>query len=375
MTDLQKILEIARRLRAESQPFAVATVVRIGGSTYRRPGARMLIDASGQHWGTISGGCLEGEIAERAIDVIANGKAVLEPFNLADDDIVLGFGTGCDGIVHVLIEPAGFEDDIDVLQAIDECIRERRSGVLATVLGGIGPSAGSHYFIDDTGDWQFWWEPDDAWVTEAIVEAGPPSAEWDARIPWTSRQLETDSGPLELLLEQIRPPVRLTIYGDGHDVRAMVAAGSAMGWMVDVVGGKPAAELASRFPDASAHHFLMHPESARDILEPDERTAIVLMTHNFIRDRELLNALSGSDAGYIGLLGPAERAGRMISEIGSLEDDPRIFAPVGLDIGTETPEEIALATVAEIQSVMSGRSAGSLRDRNAPIHGEREPLR
>ena len=105
MKELLDILNKAQQLRDEGKQFAIATVVKIGGSTYRRPGARMLISEDGSKWGTISGGCLEGEVAQRAIEVIETGKPVLVPFNLEEDDIVLGFGTGCNGIVHVLIQP------------------------------------------------------------------------------------------------------------------------------------------------------------------------------------------------------------------------------------------------------------------------------
>jgi xanthine dehydrogenase accessory factor len=150
-----------------------------------------------------------------------------------------------------------------------------------------------------------------------------------------------------------------------------------MGWQVVVVGRKPAGALAARFPEADDHIFLMHPESVMERVIPDRRTAAVVMNHTYVRDRELMGSLLESHIPYVGMLGPSERTGRMIEELTgqgpALTNDKRarLFGPVGLDIGTETPEEIALAAIAEIQAVLHGRSGLNLRNRTGPIHSGR----
>ena len=137
MKELLSILSQANHLSQKNQRYAIATVVKIGGSTYRRPGARMLITEEGEHWGTISGGCLEGEVAQQALQVIETQQARLLPFNLEEDDIVLGFGTGCNGIVHVLIQPIPPDTSQSCVDALVHCIHHRQRGVMATIISHV----------------------------------------------------------------------------------------------------------------------------------------------------------------------------------------------------------------------------------------------
>lgn len=382
MKELLEILDMARRMRTDGETFAVATVVKIGGSTYRRPGARMLVDTEGTTWGTISGGCLEGEVAQQAMAVLQDGAPRLLPFELGEDDLVLGFGTGCDGVVHVLIEAVGAGSSDAVTNLIDTCIQARRRGVLVTVIdgsGALGENVGGHVLLDEAGDVHGGLA--DGALQDEVLSAAQhlldAEREKGQTYLWHTRTVERERGTAELLLEVVRPPLRLFILGEGHDVRAMARIAKPMGWQVIVVGRKPADVLAERFPEADEHVFLMHPGDVLEHIAPDAWSAAVVMNHTYVRDKEVMTTLLGSSIPYVGMLGPKERTARMIEELAADDEAltdaqlARLFGPVGLDIGTETPEEIALAAAAEIQAVLHYREGGSLRGRAEPIHAAR----
>lgn len=386
MNELLEILAVARRLRAAGRAYLVATVVKIGGSSYRRPGARMLIDDRGQTWGTISGGCLEAEVAQQALALLAEGRPRLVPFDLGEDDLVLGFGTGCDGTVHVFIAPVPAAPKPGVLDLFEQCIDTRRRGVLVTVIDAAGTLAGdlgAHLLLDEAGDLTDGLAG--SALRDEVLEAAQALLEieqTEARTYlWHTRVFTHKAGTAEVLLEVVRPPIRLFVFGEGHDVHGLVRLAKSVGWTVVVVGRKPAEVLAQRFPEADAHLFLMHPEDALRQMTPDARSAAVVMNHTYVRDRALLAVLLNTALPYVGLLGPRERTARMLAELTAEGTAPtaaqrqRLFGPLGLDIGTETPEEIALSAIAEIQAVLHHRAGGSLRARREPIHDTRSTRR
>lgn len=387
MRELRSLLEEAERLAVAGTPHVVATVVRIGGSTYRRPGARMLVEADGTNRGTISGGCLEGEVTRQALQLLAEGiPARLLPFNLADDDLIYGFGTGCDGVAHVLLERVPGPGRQSPLALLHQCLKDRRQAVLATVIET----------SDLTSDWlgrHLLFREDGLSVSD--LPEGPVAAQirdvakqlreqllagGEVR-GWATHCLAERAVQMEVLLEAVQPPLRLLIFGEGHDVFPVVRFARGLGWEVEVIGRRPPEELARRFPEADACHFLMHPEQLTQHVKIDRRTAALVMHYTYLRDRQVLETLLfESPLPYIGMLGPKERTERMLSELARTHgarleaERSRVYGPVGLDISTETAEEIALAALAEIQAVLHGRSARPLRERNAPIHGERPPL-
>ena len=371
MKELLHLLTEADRLRRAQQPFALATVVKINGSTYRRPGARMLIDPDGATCGTISGGCLEQEVARQALAVIETGRAQVLPFDLTDDDLILGFGTGCNGIVHVLIEPVPVPGRTDPTHLVEACLAGRQSGVMAQIIDASDDAdlLGRRLLLleDDTtrGDL-------DAPSLRAALhqEAAQTLAEGRHKI----RPYATKGGPVEVLFEVVRPPVRLVLFGAGHDVAPVVRLAKTMGWPVTIVGRKPAAVLAERLPEADEHIFLMHPDQALDYVRLDARSAAVVMNHQYTRDKALIGVLLHAPVPYIGALGPRDRAGRIVDELREEQPDltdahfARVHGPIGLDIGTETPEEIALSMIAEIQAIHHHRTGGMLRHRAGAIH-------
>lgn len=361
----------AQRLREAGEAYAVATVVKIGGSTYRRPGARMLIETKGAHYGMISGGCLEEEVAQQALRVLAQGAVELLAFDLTDEAPLLGFGMGCNGLVHVLIEPVPAADREDPAHLIGACIDRRQSGVLIQVISA----------------------PDGADLLGRkllLLEDGTVIGNVDARLSHPVRsvarsvladghhkveQITTANGPVELLYEVVHPPMRLVLFGAGHDVGPVVLLAKTLGWSTTVVGRQAVPILAERFPMADNHIFLMHPRDASTYVPLDERSAALIMNHQYARDKILIGALLETTIRYIGALGPRDRTDRIKQEL--REENPwitddhldRIYGPVGLDIGTETPEEIALSAIAEIQATFHGRAGGRLRDRQGAIHG------
>ena len=385
MKELLDILNQAQELRDEGKQFAIATVVKIGGSTYRRPGARMLISEDGSKWGTISGGCLEGEVAQRAMDVIETGKPVLVPFDLEEDDIVLGFGTGCNGIVHVLIQPHLENTKPSLLEALNFCISNRRTSVMATVISAPVESSsilGSHLVLLDQD------EIGPSTLPESLYDTLLPTSRQFLREElnrgqmylWHTHSFETREGEIEVLFEIVRPPIHLHIFGEGHDVHAVLAQALLLGWHVSIIGRKPVEVLEDRFPHATSAQFLMHPEQVLDLISPDGRSAALVMNHTYVRDRDIMQVLLNSSMPYIGMLGPRERTEQMLSDLREKNQTPaaetlgKLFGPVGLDIGTETPEEIALSAIAEIQAILHRREGAPLRNRESPIHSTRVPI-
>jgi xanthine/CO dehydrogenase XdhC/CoxF family maturation factor len=375
MKDRIHLLATAVRLRSESQPFALATVVKINGSTYRRPGARMLVEQDGTTHGIISGGCLEGEVAQQAVALLNGGTPQVLPFDLTDDDLILGFGTGCNGIVHVLIEPMPTPGRTDPTQLLDACLRDRYLGVLATIIDAPDGSdlLARRLLLRDDGN--VYGDLPDAKLRDTILTKAPAvRAEGRHQI----QTIATDEGNAEVLFEIVQPPVRLVIFGTGHDVHPVVRIAKELGWPVTIVGRKPPEALAERFPDADEHRFLMHPEEVNQQVPIDARSAAVVMNHNYLRDKTLVGALLTAPVPYVGALGPHERTERMLAELQaenpSLPDVAydKVHGPVGLDIGTETPEEIALSIIAEIQAVHHNREGGMLRHRHGAIH---EPVK
>ncbi len=365
MTDMQRMLQASARFREIGGAYSVATVVRVGGSTYRRPGARMLVGPDTGHIGMISGGCLEAEVAVRAGKILERGDAEVASFDMTDEDEITGFGTGCNGTVEVLIEPFPGRQRIDPLEVAGRCHENRRRCVVVHVIGGDNALLGQRLVCWEDGQ------------VEGDCNAVPVTGDEALRELERGRHVIKQSGSLELLFEVMLPPVRVLLLGSGHDVAPVARAAGALGWDVVVIGPKPLASPAKAFPGANAYAFVMHPDQLLQHVSPDARSAAVVMNHNYVRDKALTQALLTSDVPYIGLLGPRDRAARMVDELRSCKgalpaaQERRLFGPVGLDIGAETPEEIAHAIVAEIQAVMYDRGGGMLRDRTRSIH---EPM-
>lgn len=352
MSDITFLLPEVERLRAADQTFAIGTVVRISGSTYRQAGGRMLVREDLSTWGLISGGCLEEEIAREAESVLQTGQPVLRSYDMTGPDDRLGFNTGCNGAVDVLITRGS-----PALAHLKTSMAQRETGVLIQTVSG-PDEPGSATWI---GTQELHKLNNDEVLLTHVKET--------VQSKQSTYLQEHDRA---LLIEYLQPPIRAVVFGTGADAKPLVLICSALGWEVTLVGRRSQSWLREHFPRARQHVFLMHPESALDHLASDDRTAAVVMNHNVDRDRTLTRELLRSSIPYVGLLGPRARCreiaeAAMANGVASVALD-RLYGPAGLDTGAETPEEIAMSIVAEILSVLNGRPASHLRDGSGPIH-------
>ena len=395
--ELQAIVDAHLRARREGRGAALVTVVRTSGSTYRRPGARMLVlaEADGgtrsvgaDFLGSISGGCLEDDARDHAREAMADGRARLVRYDTtAEGDVLYGSGLGCQGVVEVLIESLSADPGTDPDHPADPvgCIawslRHRRSSALASVVGVEPPGTGAK--AARAGDFLWLAENGEPVTTLADPALAGLLAE-DTRTALRqsrggSREHRLPGGQrVQAFVDLIVPPRSLLICGAGYDAVPLAHLGKELGWRVRVVDGRKAYTVPERFPGVDELIHCPPPQfAARILIEPGE--AAMVMTHNFLHDRDVLRALLGSTAGYIGVLGPRKRTDRLLEELAADggQGQPmlgarslrRLHGPAGLDIGAEAPEQIALAIIAEIEAVSARRRGGVLKRRKAPLHG------
>jgi xanthine/CO dehydrogenase XdhC/CoxF family maturation factor len=334
----------------------------------------MLVAAGGQTWGTISGGCLERDVARRARGLIAeNLPAQIVCYETDREDggeedarpvPDPGPSLGCGGRIEILIEPLPLENPGPML-ALQAVVRQRKHAAIATVIraSSNAVATGSHLVQIDR---------------EKIVGSLPDSALHES----IARHLASESGPFQLdrrdlaaggwadvLIEWLHPAQAIAIFGDGHDVAPLVEIAATLGWHITVVGSRSQAHLDRQFPKAQSRLWAQDVSTIARDLPPD--TAAVVMGHNFSRDSAALAALLASPRAFIGVLGPRRRTARLLAAHGhAIENvaDENLYSPVGLDLGAENPEQVALSIIAEIQSVAAGGSGQSLRARSGPIH-------
>jgi xanthine dehydrogenase accessory factor len=371
MKELRDIIGALRALQARGERAALATITRVRGSTYRREGARLLIQADGRTLGSISGGCLEGDVAEAARDVIQTGRPRLLSYDLtADDDAVWGLGLGCNGAITVFVEPVPGTGGTDLVALLEDSIEHRRVAALATLVGAPspGPALGARLFVPEDGDVRGSFG--DAQLDARVIEAarGQIAAGHAA-----TRPVEMAGGAGEVFIEVVVPPLPLLICGAGHDALPLARLAHELGWWVMVADSRPAFATRDRVPWAD-QVILAEDHEVAVKADIDRRTFVVVMTHNFLHDLNILRGLLRTPARYIGLLGPKARTEKLLSDLAeeklSLDEAQRarLYAPVGLDTGADSPEEIALSITAEILAVRNGRTTASLRDRRGPIH-------
>jgi xanthine/CO dehydrogenase XdhC/CoxF family maturation factor len=372
VSEITDVLGAIESLSAQGQRMALATIVAVRGSTYRRPGARLLVPEEGAPIGNISGGCLEGDVADLARVVMQEGTARLAGWDLtADDDDVWGLGLGCNGAIEVFIEPA--EQAAAVTHALRAALEREEPICVVTVVESEAPefvAPGARLVVAREGEVEGSLGGDvDA---EAIAAANRALAAGRS-------EMHALGHGVRAFVEVLEPPLRLVICGAGHDAIPLVRAAAGVGWRAVVVDDRPAFLTKERFPDAHAFIDVEAPSDVATSAPLEDRTFAVVMTHNYLRDRDYLRGLLASEVGYIAMLGPAARSHRLLSDLadeGSEIDDGdrgRIHSPAGLDLGAEGPEEIAQAIVAEIVAVRHGRAGGFLRERAGPIHDRPRP--
>ncbi len=308
MKEFEQILALWSQLEAKGESAVLATVVKTSGSSYRLPGARLLLTSTGQRVGSVSGGCLEDDLVKKAWWLTENGPVIRRYDTTPDGEIAAEYGLGCNGIIHVLLERLTPGNAV-ALDAIRRVRETRSSSVISHPLDGA-----------------------------------------------------------EIFAETLVPPLRLLIFGAGDDAIPLVTLAKFLGWEVFVFDGRSHYARPEKFPQAD--QVMVRAPGSREALPIDPWTAAVLMSHSYSQDLEMFKELVGSKLRYLGILGPRKRALQMLSDAG-LEhamDNQFLHSPMGLDIGADGPEQVALAVTAEIQAAINGRDGGLLRERAGSIH-------
>lgn len=372
MSQSKELQDILAALDQAGKPRVLATVIEARGSTYRRAGARLLILGDGTLVGGLSGGCLEIDILARSEDITADGRPTVVTYDHSSDvDLVFGLALGCNGVIRVLIEPLPGGEPPAYLRAIQTSLALRQAMALAVVVGcsdDLGHRPGERLWIG--ADIAIGGALARSAYAECIID--------DAREVLNSGRSElktygSDAGELEIFIESVRPPPSLIIFGAGHDAIPLADLGKRLGWHITVVDGRPAFVSRERFPMADEVR-LCRAEAVPNEISLQETGAAVVMNHHYHHDRAILAHLLASPVPYVGVLGPRERTRKMLEELDrdGLGFDQtrlsRLHGPAGLDLGAETPDQVALSIIAEILAVSSGRSGAPLKYREAPIH-------
>ena len=337
-----------RRGRAVDEPLVLATVIATEGSTYRKPGAMMLIAADGTFAGLISGGCLEGDLAQHARAVFETGEPARVTYDMsAGDDLVWNLGIGCDGVIHLQLQRLSSGDGLDVLQRLERSHADRQTVVLAVSLGA---GAGRIAARDAAG----------AFAGDRGLRAPLDRA---ARIgsDWRSRRVADEAGAPgdEIMLIHAPAPVRVLLCGAGPDALPLARLLAELDWEVVVADHRPAFARADRFP-GGCRIVRCRPGALAENVDLDRLDAAVIMSHHLENDATFLGQVARARPRYVGALGPRARRARLQEMAGCT--DLFVRGPVGLDIGAELPAAIAVAIVAEIHAVLNDRDGRSLTE-------------
>jgi len=367
MKEIMDILAAYEKAAKDHQKTALATVVLVEGSAYRRAGARMLITEDGQWTGAISGGCLEGDALRKARMVILQQEPMLVTYDtMDDDDAKFGVGLGCNGIIHILIEPVS-DGEINPVTLLKAVISAPRCSVLVTLFNLADRKAAQPGLCLFLTDGQTIEKGLERWSfkNELLADAN--------KVIVTRRPAFTAYQGYTAFLECVKPVISLVILGAGNDAIPLSKMAALLGWNITIADGRPNYMSTERFPPV-AKLVVAKPKQVLDSIEINECTAFVLMTHNYNYEFAFLKELLPLHPAYIGLLGPKKKLERMLGELeesGTMVTDRNletIHGPVGLDIGSETSEEIALSIVAEVKAVFAGRNGHSLKYKSTVIH-------
>ncbi|NEP02123.1 MAG: XdhC family protein [Symploca sp. SIO2E9] len=372
MNEIDAILTAFAASQHNHEPVFLATVVNIQGSTYRQPGARMLITSTGNMVGTISGGCLENDVFEHTRVSMPDRQPIVVTYDTtADEDIVWGFGLGCNGVVKILIELLEQDHRLNPLAFINQCFHNKQPGIIATVIaieGTVNVRVGERLILksDHSVNTNIQ-EP----ALKAVLLQEAQFALQTQKCGFHKYQLA--QGKVDIFIEVIKPPPNLIIFGAGRDSIPVAQFAKALGWRVTIVD--------CRATEVTKERFVMADEvilTRREILHKqtcaDDYTMAVVMTHNYLDDLEILKILIPSTSSYIGCLGSKQRTERLLQNLRTegvqynQQQLQKLHAPIGIDIGADTPEAIALSIITEIQAVLAKRGGGFLKNRIEPIH-------
>lgn len=374
MKELHEIIKAYDAATKVGKASVLATVVHLEGSSYRRPGARMLVLEDGMMIGAISGGCLEGDALKKALLTFTEKKSRLVTYDTSDeDDVNVGIQLGCEGVIQVLFEYIDSSNAIHPIELLRKATSKRQQVVVVTLFDLTDKKnnqIGTCLVKEQCGE-----------ITAVIPQASVKELiEHDVNEAIINGQSAfTNYALLDVsynaFIECIVPPISLVVVGAGNDAISIMQIATVLGWEVKVVDGRHTHAKAERFINA-CQVLVSKPESALQQISIDNRTCFVLMTHNYQYDLQMLKALLATQVKYIGVLGPKKKLVKMLDALKQegvmLTDEllARIYGPTGLDIGAETPEEIAVSIIAEIQAAFTGKEGTMLKWKQDQIHSK-----
>ncbi|WP_228238445.1 XdhC family protein [Allomuricauda sp. M10] len=372
MRELDAIISKYEELKIQNIGCVLATVVHVEGSSYRRAGARMLVDEFGTITGAISGGCLEGDALRKALYALEIQENRLVTYDTSDeDDAVVGAQLGCNGIIQVLFEPIDFTSNENACEILSKASKMEEPVALTigfnidsrkNQLGTMMLVASSEVMVSKSLNER---------ILEVLLKESKSVLDNNESSFVT---LESNGNQFHAFVQSLQPPVKLVLVGAGNDAQLLAQQAELLGWKVFVTDGRPTHANKERFV-GSCQVIVSKPEETLKNINIDARTCFVLMSHNYNYDLAVLELLLDQpQLFYIGILGPLKKYNRMLDDLEqkgfriSKQDLAKIHAPVGLEIGAETPAEIGLSILAEIQSVLKGKQARPLKHRSTPIH-------
>ncbi len=362
MKEIRRILQEYDQIDFSTEKAALASVVNVEESSYRRIGARMLVRSNGMWTGGISGGCLERDALKRSQMAIFKNEATRVVYDTMDDDEnQIGVGLGCNGRIEVVFTPISPEDKTNELEQLRRIISADQPAIVLKVIDEEdedGELLGEHLLVED--------------LDNIPAFAGVPAEEMAGYVAETLEKrkpclfnCETEEGPIKLLVEFIRPETRLIVIGDNYDVGAMLGIARELGWETYLVGKKH--KLTQEMYDLT--HKVVEYEQAHE-LPVHEYTAVMLMSHDYNKDKWMLPIFADKNPRYMGMLGPKKRLHKMQGDLPEVDFSqlPFLFAPTGLEIGAESPSEIALSIASEIVATFREKPGGFLREKEGTIH-------
>jgi xanthine dehydrogenase accessory factor len=342
---LGPLLPLFERERAAGRAVALGLLVETVGSTYRKPGAVMLIAANGDSAGLLSGGCLEGDLAEYARAIIETGTARLVTYDMrGGDDLVWGLGLGCEGAMHILLIRVGPQNGWQPMEHLTGALRAHHPAAVGVVVESARADSPVGTVV----------------LGGQEVDSALARAAQSGRAGW----IETVAPRCKLFVLPLSLPPKLLLLGAGPDAAPVVDFAARLNWKVTLIDHRPAYADPSHFPLAER---VLHaqPDELLGTVDPSQFSAAVVMSHHLLSDLKYLRALAATDISYIGLLGPAARREKLLADLEADADKirPRLHAPVGLPLGGRSPESIALSIVAQIHAFVHNGDA-STHERN-----------
>jgi xanthine dehydrogenase accessory factor len=372
MKELAEIIKAYDAAKLSRKQSVLATIVHLDGSSYRRPGARMLVLEDGQMIGAISGGCLEGDALKKALLTFTEKKSRLITYDTSDeDDSSIGVQLGCEGVIQVLFEYLDYNNPINTIELLRKAVSKRQNSVLVTLYDLSNKKAdqtGACFLQEENGSVQ---GSLPSFINKESIQKNIDEVFETARSIFT--EYKVNEKPLQGFIEFFQMPVSLVVVGAGNDAIPLMQMADILGWDIRVVDGRKTHAKTDRFINA-CQVLVSKPAAVLEQLPIDHRTCFVLMTHNYQYDLQMLKALLPLSIPYIGVLGPRKKLQKMLDQLSlegmnvGEEQLSKIYGPTGLDIGAETPEEIASSIISEIQAVLNKKNAQMLKWKSDSIH-------